>query len=145
MDFKSFLIGFGIAGSLLFMALPEMLGFGNREPKEASRSIPAPAPARPRAIQAGRDASEEEISAAKDYQQPDHWKWKYESDANVVCEWIPVSPWEEERVCHTNFQRPLSYPSGSRNQPQRRPPRRQPQFANYRPPCGYGGCPYEGY
>jgi hypothetical protein len=142
MDFKSFLIGFGIAGSLLFMALPEMLGFGNREPKEASRSIPAPAPARPipAAMPAG---SEEEISAAKNYQPPDHWKWKYESDANVVCEWIPVSPWEEERVCHTNFERPI----GRREPP--RPPRRgdRPRFVRYGPPvqaCGYGGCPYNG-
>jgi hypothetical protein len=117
MDIRSFLIGFGIAGSLLFLALPEMVGFGNKEPREISRSLPAP-----RATRIA-DIGDEEISARKNYQPPDHWRWKYEADEQVVCEPIET-PWGWDRVCHTIFERPIGYPAARR-----------------RPDRARGGCP----
>ena len=119
MDWKSFVAGLGVSISIAFMMLPEMTGHGNQEPKVTSRSQPSP-------IRVA-DTGDEEISANKNYQPPDHWKWKYEAEEKVVCEDIwDLPPWENP-VCHTIFERPIAYPR------QQRPSRReQPR---------YGGCP----
>ena len=119
MHWVSFIAGLGVSLSIAFMMLPEITGYGNQEPKVTSRSQPSPTPVANR--------SEEEISASKNYQPPDHWKWKYESERNVICEPLWDMPWQV--VCHTNFERPIA-----REQPRVRR-REQPR---------YGGCPQRG-
>ena len=90
---------------------------------------------------------DERISAQKDYRGDPGWRARNSSERNVVCRWVPIDwEWEEYR-CHDYFERPITYPRGSRGyqKPQRREPK--PQFVRYGPnmtACRRGGCPYNG-
>ena len=170
MSSPNFLIGAGLAATVAFLLWPEITGgmkHATSDQREDQRRFERQARAaqdvtatgderddrdeeEPRQQRNNRRVSDEEderISAQKNYQPADHWKWKHESDRNVVCRWVPIDwDWEEYR-CHTNFERPVAYPPGSRGyqKPQRREPK--PQFVRYGPnvtACRRGGCPYNG-
>jgi hypothetical protein len=137
MHWVSFIAGLGVSLSIAFMMLPEMTGHGNQEPKVTSRSQPSPTPV--------ADRSDEEISASTNYQPPDHWRWKHDSEDNVICESLWDMPWEV--VCHTNFERPAARVR-PRPEPSRR--RRDPNIIDaHRGMQGpYGGprqMAYQGY
>ena len=72
---------------------------------------------------------DEEISATKNYQPPDHWKWKYQDEQGCPPEpWLPCPPHVFERPVGDLRPVPVTRHSRSRPLP---------------PPC-YGGCPYDG-
>jgi hypothetical protein len=106
---------------------------------------------------ARRDA---EISETKNMQPPEHWRWKYESQRNVICEPLWDEPWRT--VCHTNFEHPagMERPRAPVRQPRQRyvegPPINGPDGRLHRTRMrvpdedegggcpNQGGCPYEG-
>lgn len=106
---------------------------------------------------------DEQISAQKNYQPDDHWKWKHDrwSPRNEVCRWAPIDyEWEEYR-CHQRFERPVAYPRPNRRAPRYEygpnvmgPDKRAHRTRRELPPgviaassgrggCR-GGCPYNG-
>jgi hypothetical protein len=91
---NKFWIGFGVACSLAFMWLPEMLGYGGREAlPPMSRSLPAPD-----RIPRVSDEEDARISREKVYHPPDRWKWIIQDAGGCPPNpWIPCPPIYFER------------------------------------------------
>jgi hypothetical protein len=132
MDWKSFSIGLGVALSVGFIALPEMLGYGNQEPKPASRSLPAPPAEQPPRVS---DEEDRIISARKIYHPPDRRKWIAQNAVGCPPNiWIPCPP--------IYFERPDGPPPDfeAEDEPEPPPQRDRPIVAMHKGMKGpYGG------
>jgi hypothetical protein len=142
---KGFLLGLGVVAAIMLLLYPSIKSRKQPRPQQAvpesdARRFERQASAAQdvtateeeedepdeRTVKRSR-LSDEEISASKNYQPPDHWKWKYESEANDICEPLWDMPWEV--VCHHRFERPVY-----RHDPPRRQPRQPQQRWVYGPP-----------
>lgn len=168
---KGLLTGAGIAVTAAVMFWPEISDAikSPAQHNQETQKTTAPKSVRrseqessDRQVRQARDVTEtddEEISRRKNYQPPDSWKWPYEAQQNVVCEWIQTSPDWEENICHTNFERPPpnfpgyhprphDYRLGPQSDRQQKQRGQQPQFVRYGPnvtACKHhGGCPHNG-
>lgn len=159
---RPLIIGLGCIAAVMLIFAPEIKGRisapQQRQAREERRSFEQQARAaqdvtateedeREERRDTRRFASDEEISARKNYQPADHWRWKFEADESVVCEPLWDMPWEMS--CHTIFERPIA------RQP-RQPRQRWVEGPRIMGPdgrlhrtrhaaCGGGGCPYGGY
>lgn len=142
---KATIIGLGVIAAIMLMLYPEIKSMRENPVAHQERRTFEQQVRQAQDVTATkederenrRQESDEEISARKNYQPPDAWRWKFEAQEEVVCEPLWDMPWEIS--CHTIFERPL-YEQPRRHQRQQRLIQYGPVI-NARVPCR-GGCPY---